>query len=83
MKLNHERILERIDELKGLNVYLPLVLYMYVGEDYLYQLSEQEKRKYYTHRVELMGANDYNQYLIEDLTDWLKKHKQFQDIIKE
>ena len=33
-------------------------------------------------RTGLQGANDYNKYLEEELMEWLKHHKEFEDIIK-
>ena len=83
MKLNHQRIIERISELEELNVYLPLVFYRYVGVDYLDKLNDKEISKYYKHRVELMGAEDYSKYLGDEVMDWLKKYPQFKDILME
>ena len=36
----------------------------------------------YTGVTGLQGANDYNKYLEEELMEWLKHHKEFEDIIK-
>ena len=83
MKLNREMIEELLDDLLELNVYLPLALYTFVGLDYLEELPKKEKEQYYKHRVELMGASDYNQYLEDELFQFVKKYPQFQNIIDE
>lgn len=74
---------ELIDDLLELNVYLPLALYTFVGLDYLEDLPKKEKEQYYKHRVELMGASDYNQYLEDELFQFVKEYPQFQNIIAE
>ena len=80
--LDYNRVIDRINEIEELNVYLPLVLCGFVSADYIDNLEDKEKQKYYKNRVELMGATDYNEYLEQDLHEWLKKHPQFKDIIK-
>ena len=82
MMINQNNIIKHLQEIQGLQEYLPLVLYRYVGVEYIDKLEEKEKKKYYKARTDLQRTNDYNQFLQDDLQKWLKKHKQYQDIIE-
>lgn len=81
--LNHERVVSHINEILKLNENLPLVLYNYVGVEYLEKLPKKEQKKYYKNRTDLMRTDDYNKFLEDELKQWLKKHPEFQDILIE
>ena len=81
MRLNHEIILTKIDELNKITDYIPLVLIRYVGLSYFDHATNEALKEYYKNRTALQGATDFNEYLEKDLKDWLKKHKEFEDII--
>lgn len=79
--LDYDNLREKLSDLKELNIYLPLLLSSYIHPDYLDKLDDKEKEKYYQHRVELMGAEDYSLYLEEEMLEFIDKYPQFQDII--
>ena len=62
ISLDYDNLREKLSDLKELNIYLPLLLSSYIHPDYLDKLDDKEKEKYYQHRVELMGAEDYSLY---------------------
>lgn len=79
--LNHELILDKIDDLNKINDYIPLVLLRYVGVDYFDRATDKALSEYYKRRTDLQRASDFNEYLEKDLKDWLEKHKEFEDIL--
>ena len=84
VKLDYDRMLERIVELNELDCYIPLVLHNYIDQvSYFDRVSDDVAQQYYDARTQLMRVDDYNKYLTEDLIKWLEKHKEFQDIIIE
>ncbi len=80
-KLNHEIILSKIDELNKINDYIPLTLLRYVGLDYFDRATKEALKEYYKNRTDLQRASNYNEYLEKDLKNWLKNHKEFEDIL--
>ena len=81
MNINHDKVLSKIDELNKINDYIPLMLMRYVGKDYFDRATDKALKEYYKNRTALQVVDDFNDYLEKDLTDWLKKHKEFKDII--
>ena len=79
--LNHNKVLEHLDELNEIDEYIPLVLHRYVGLSYFDRATGNAIKEYYRVRTGLQGASDYNKYLEDDLKKWLKNHKEFEDII--
>ena len=82
INLNRDNILKHSDYLQSTTDYVPLVLHTYTGTDYFDRIDDSVMLEYYRARTGLQGANDYNKYLEEELMEWLKHHKEFEDIIK-
>lgn len=82
VKLNYDRILDRIVELNELDCYIPLVLHSYIDQArYFDHVSDDVAQQYYNARTQLMRVDDYNEYWTKDLINWLEEHEEFKDII--
>ena len=82
VSLNFDKIVEHMDYLQSTTEYVPLVLQTYTGVDYFDKVDDSVMLEYYRARTGLQGAKDYNKYLEDELMEWLKHHKEFEDIIK-
>jgi hypothetical protein len=82
VRLDFDRLLERLYELNKLDCYVPLVLHSYINQEaYFERVTRDVAMEYYNARTRLMGVSDYNKYLTDDLLEWLEVHDDFQDII--
>ena len=62
--------------------YLPLILYPYIDvTKYFERVSKDVKKRIYTNRENLPFIIDYNEYLKNDLEDWLKSNGKYEDIL--
>ena len=82
VSLNFDKIVEHMDYLQSTTEYVPLVLQTYTGVDYFDKVDDSVMLEYYRARTGLQGANDYNKYLEDELMEWLKHHKELEDIIE-
>lgn len=81
--LNHDKIIEHMDYFRQTKEYVPLVLHRYLGLDYYKRIPKKVEREFYKNRTKLMGTDDYNKFLEDELKEWLETHEEFNDILIE
>lgn len=77
-----ENIINKSDKLQEMTEYIPLVLHRFLPNpnQYYDNMSHDAELEYFRKRTELQG-DEYYSYLEDELLEWLKEHKDFEDII--
>ena len=79
--INIPELKEHKNELEEWKEYIPLLLIGFVDSTYFNRWTEKAKIQYRTTRNNIPSEN-VDEYLINDLTEWVKKYPQFKDILK-
>ena len=82
MMVNRERLMDYKEYLDTTTDYLPLILISYVGLDYFKRVDDNVLDKYYINRTALQGAEDYNEFIENDIKAWLMVHPEFEDLFE-
>lgn len=81
IRLSHDELIKHMDYFNNTREYVPLVLHRYLGLDYYKRIPKKVEMEFYKNRTKLMGTDDYNRFLEDELKEWLKTHEEFNDII--